>query len=736
MRESNRDMRVEVRSMKRIVRSWIGTLSLAAGFVWAAAVVVPHAQQGGAVAVDADDIGGVVTSSKGPEAGVWVIAETADLPTRYAKIVVTDDRGRYLLPDLPKANFNIWVRGYGLVDSPKVKAAPGKTLNLTAAIAPDAKSAAQYYPAGYWASLINFPDPSEFPGKGGNGVGTTLKSQSQFVSLVKSGDIYGSCFTCHQFGDKATREIPKSLGTFANSHDAWLRRIQSGQAGADMVKMFNTLGTQRALAMFSDWSDRIAKGELPPTPPRPQGAERNIVITEWNWGDEKTYLHDLAVTDRRNPTVNANGLVYSSPEMSTEHTPVLDPNTSKTSALDVPPQDPKTPRAAGPNLKSSPYFGDDLLWTSRSDVHNAMFDGQGRLWMTARIRPPQTPAWCRAGSSHPSAKRFPINEAVRQAAMYDPKTKQLSYIDLCFHAHHLMFAEDANNTLWFNDLGMGHSIFGWLNTKMWDQTHDVQKSEGWTGLVLDTNGNGKRDAYVGPKDPIDPTKDKLIDDELYSVNPAADGSIWGAVNAYPGSIIRMVPGSNPAETSLAERYELPAEKGYFGPRGMDVDRNGVAWVALASGHLASFDRRKCKGPLNGPKATGRQCDEGWTFYADPLPQFKSLKNQPGSAEGSYFAWVDQRNTFGLGDNTPIATGNEEDGYLALKDGKWVVIRVPYPMGTYSKGIDGRIDNPNGGWKGRGLWVTTSTRTPWHMETGKGQTPMAMHIQLRPDPLAK
>ena len=106
-----------------------------------------------------------------------------------------------------------------------------------------------------------------------------------------------------------------------------------------------------------------------------------------------------------------------------------------------------------------------------------MFDGQGRLWMTARIRPPQNPAWCKAGSSHPSAKRFPIDQAVRQAAMYDPKTKQLTYIDLCFHAHHLMFAEDANNTLWFNDLGMGHSIIGWINTKMWDETHDAQKSK-------------------------------------------------------------------------------------------------------------------------------------------------------------------------------------------------------------------------------------------------------------------
>ena len=99
------------------------------------------------MAIDSDDIGGVVTGPRGPEAGVWVIAETLDLPTRYSKTVVTDDQGRYLVPDLPKANYNVWVRGYGLVDSPKVQAAPGRTLNLTAVTAPDARAAAEYYPA-------------------------------------------------------------------------------------------------------------------------------------------------------------------------------------------------------------------------------------------------------------------------------------------------------------------------------------------------------------------------------------------------------------------------------------------------------------------------------------------------------------------------------------------------------------------------------------------------------------
>src|SRR5216117_2694652 len=132
-----------------------------------------------AVAIDNDDIGGVVSGPRGPEAGVWVIAETRDTPTRLIKSVVTDDRGRYLVPDLPKGNYDVWVRGYGLVDSPKVKAAPGKTVNLKAVPAPDKKAAAAYYPAQYWLALLRLPGKSDFPGTGprGNGIAETIKSQ-------------------------------------------------------------------------------------------------------------------------------------------------------------------------------------------------------------------------------------------------------------------------------------------------------------------------------------------------------------------------------------------------------------------------------------------------------------------------------------------------------------------------------------------------------------------------------
>ena len=162
----------------------------------------------------------------------------------------------------------------------------------------------------------------------------------------------------------------------------------------------------------------------------------------------------------------------------------------------------------------------------------------------------------------------------------------------------------------------------------------------------------------------------------------------------------------------------------------------MVWSALASGHLASFDRRKCKGPLNGPKATGQHCPEGWTLYPEPLPQFKGVTDG-GSAEGSYYTWVDQFDTLRPRRRTCRSTpATRRKALLALKDGKWVVLRVPYPLGFYTKWMDGRIDDPKAGWKGRGLWATVSTRTPFHMEGGKGTTSKVLKFQLRPDPLAR
>jgi hypothetical protein len=680
------------------------------------------------VPIDNDDIGGVVTSAKGPEAGVWVIAETTELPTKFVKIVVTDDRGRYVLPDLPKANFNVWVRGYGLVDSPTVKGAPGKTPNLTGVAAPNPRAAAAIYPAGFWFSMIRVPEKSEFPGNapGGSGISPGIKSQADWIQRLKS----GGCTACHQLGTKGTREIPKELGAFHSSVEAWDRRIQSGQAGAQMSGGLNAMGRDRALQMFADWTDRIAGGELPPAPPRPQGVERNVVITQWDWADPKAYLHDEVSSDRRNPTINANGLIYGSLELSADYLPVLDPVRNAISQVKLTVRDPNTPPTSPKMPAASPYWGEEPIWTSKNNVHNPMFDEKGRVWITSTVRPATNPDFCREGSSHPSAKLYPLASSGRQLAVYDPKTKQLTHISTCFGTHHLMFAEDANRTLWTSG---GGQVVGWLNTKMFDETHDEAKSQGWTALVMDTNGNGKRDAYVEPNQPLDPTKDKRFGSAFYAVAPAPDRSIWGSVLGYPGAVVRLNPGSNPPETALAEVYEPPMPG--YSPRGGDVDRNGVYWTALASGHMASFDRRKCKGPLNGPKATGQHCPEGWTLYPEPLPQLKGV-TEPGSAEASYYTWVDWHDSLGLGENVPIDTGNASEGLLVLKDGKWVVLRVPYPTGFYTKWMDGRIDDAKAGWKGRGLWATVSTRAPFHMETGRGTTSKVMHFQLRPDPLAK
>jgi hypothetical protein len=688
------------------------------------------------VEIDGDDIGGVVKGPSGPEAGVWVIAETTDLPTRFAKIVVTDEGGRYLLPDLPKANYDVWVRGYGLVDSPRVRSAPGKILDLTALPAPHPRTAAELYPAGYWFSLLRVPDKSEFPGTGpeGNGIAPNMRSQAEWLRNLKS----GGCWACHQLGNKAMREIPKELGSFPSSVAAWDHRIQVGQAGAQMSRALDQFGRRRILAAFADWTDRIAAGELPPRPPRPQGLERNLVITEWDWADPKSYLHDEVSTDRRNPTLNPYGLIYGALELSADYLPVLDPVRHTVTQVELSLRDPKTPPASPPTMPApSPYWGEEVLWTSRNNVHNPMFDEKGRVWITSAVRPFENPDYCKEGSSHPSAKLFPLSRSSRHLAVYDPQTQKLTHISTCFGTHHLMFAEDANQTLWTSG---GGQVVGWLNRNLFEETGDEVRAQGWTALIMDTNGNGKRDAYVEPNEPVDPSKDKRFGGGFYSVAPAADGSVWGSVLGFPGAIVRLDPGSNPPETALAEVYEPPmasanAPVSGYSPRGMDIDRNGVVWAAMASGHMARFDRRQCKGPLNGPKATGQQCPEGWTFYPEPLPQLEGVTDS-GSAEASYYTWVDQFDTFGLGTNLPINTGNGSEGLLVLKDGQWIVLRVPYPLGFYTKWLDGRIDDSKAGWKGRGLWATVSTRAPFHMETGRGTTSKVLHFQMRPDPLAK
>jgi hypothetical protein len=688
----------------------------------------------------AQEIRGVVTGAKGPEAGVWVIAETAGLPTKYAKVVVTDDKGRYLIPELPKAKYQVWVRGYGLADSQKVAASPGATVNLKVAPARSEKEAAEHYPGMYWYSMLQIPAKDQFPGTGdkGNGVSTNIKTQEQWVDTVKN-----ACQSCHALGSHGMRTVPKTFQEkSASSVKAWARRTQAGQAMTNMATGLGYMGIDAALRNFADWTDRIAAGELPfARPSRPQGVERNVVVTMWDFSTPRHYLHDGISTSQLNPRLNANGPIYGAPEESTDNIPVLDPVKHRAYTIKHPVPNPETPTAKSLPMQPSAYWGSEAIWDGHSSIHNAMLDNEGRVWFAARHRPAANPDFCKKGSDHPSARAFPLENSPRQASVYDPKTQKWMFADLCFPTHHLFFAKD-HDTLWFSQGGPGSGVVGWLKTKQFLATGDSAKSQGWTPIIVDTNGNGKRDEYVGPNDPVDPAKDKRLTAGFYGIMPSpVDDSVWGQSMGIgfgrinqPGYVIRLVPGPNPAETALAEVYVPP--EGAWSPRGMDMTTDGVVWTPLASGHIASFDRRKCKGALNGPQAAeGKLCPEGWTLHKMPGPQFKGL-DESGSANHAYYLWVDRYNTLGLGENVPIASANGSESLMAVVDGKVVDLRVPYPLGFFTKLVDGRIDDPKAGWKGKGLWTMSGTRTVFHNEGGTQNSPKVYKLQVRPDPLAK
>lgn len=729
-----------------------------ASFLFSTLDALSQTREDQAIGIDADDIAGVVSSRDGPEAGVWVIAESKDMGTRFAKIVVTDDQGRYVIPDLPKAKYRLWVRGYGLVDSQKIAAEPGQSVNLSAVVAPNLAVAAQYYPPVYWLSLLKVPGREKFPGTGasGNGVPENFKTQEQWLDLVKT----NGCGPCHQLGNVATRTIPAPLGHFDSSVDAWRRRLQSGQAGTAMINGISRLDSAEGgqLALFADWTDRIAAGELPhETPARPWGVERNIVVTVRDFGSPKHYLHDIALTDKRKPTVNPYGLIYGATELGSDDVPVLDPVNNTKSLLAAQVRDADTPSSllANPVIEPSPYFGKEALWNSKFNAHTPTMDAEGRIYFAAQTRAPKnTPDYCTKNSPIRSAQLYPLPAKpegfvgnARQVSVYDPKTKKWSFIDTCFGSHHLNFAEDANNTLFLNNVGQGElAILGWVNTKKLWQTGDAAQAQGWTALIVDTNGDRKRsEGYNELGKSADPTKDTRVPYGLYSVSVSPlDGSIWGSNLTHPGYAVRISLGANPPETALTEIYKVPLPG--YGIRGADLDRNGVFWAALGSGHLASFDRRKCRAPLNGAGAErGEKCPEGWSLYPLPGPGFAGA---PGAAETPYYAWVDQHDILGLGANTPFATGNQSDSLHALVQGQIVELRVPYPMGFYAKGIDGRVDDSAAGWKGRGLWATSGNRTPYHIEAidapapgapGKSietySSPLVVNFQLRPSPLA-
>ena len=617
---------------------------------------------GEAVRVDNDDLGGVVNGPRGPEAGVWVIAETTDLPTKFARIVVTDDRGRYVVPDLPKATYNVWVRGYGLVDSPKVQAGPGKILNLTAVAAPNARAAAEYYPPSYWYSLAKVPDKSEFPGTGpkGNGISEEMKSQADWLNQMRCGACHHNRHQGHAGDPQESRYVPFLAGSLGTTREVGADGPRHGRHARGVRPAGD--GHVRGL----DRSHRGGRSARGAAPAAGRGTKRGRELVGLVQRPRICPRHDFdrqAQSDRQRQRSRLQHF-----EVQPARCQHPRPGAPYGNGCEVPIRDTDT-EYTNPqkNLEPSPYWGEEIIWSGQASLHNPMLDHTGRVWLTHAIRATANPAFCKQGSSHPSAQQFPLNTSGRHLSVMDPKTKQVTMIDTCFGTHHLQFAEDANNTLYFSGSG---PVLAWFNTKLFDETKDEQKAQGWAAYVIDTNGNGKRDAYVEPNQPTDPTKDKRFQGGSYGVIVSpVDGSVWqsfpgaiylseGNLSGPPGAITRTVLGSNPPQTTLTEYYEPPFNNpkspvnGYT-PRGIDIDRNGVVWTALAgSGHLASFDRRKCKGPLNGPTATGQHCPEGWTLHVTPGPKFKGVTDE-SNTDMLYYNWVDQFDTLGLGRNVPV-----------------------------------------------------------------------------------
>ena len=283
-----------------------------------------------------------------------------------------------LVPDLPQASYEVWVRGYGLVDSDRTLARPGDQLDLMATVTTDPREAAKIYPANYWYSLLEVPPASDFPGTGprGNGIGTAMRTQADWVDRMKDG-----CQLCHQLGNYATREMPMlDLDGFDSTEDAWNYRIQAGGAGPAMSAEINRIGRPRAIKLYSEWTDRIRGGELPPIPPRPQGVERNLVLSSWGWGHPQGMVHDNVSTDKRNPALYPDGPIYG---VGGAGLVITDTTTHESVRMDLPTRI-ERPRRGNSYQGSSTrtpslYWGNESAGLVSRGAHNPMMDDKGRV---------------------------------------------------------------------------------------------------------------------------------------------------------------------------------------------------------------------------------------------------------------------------------------------------------------------------------------------------------------------
>ena len=665
----------------------------------------------GSTAVANNSISGrVINASENPEAGVWVIAETSDLPTIFRKIVVTNEAGLFLLPELPAANYQIWARGYGLIDSPKMEGKPGEQLELTVSSAETAHAAAQIYPANYWLAMMRPPSADALAGA----------EQAYASGKTWSDQFKLNCIICHQPGSAVSRLPARQY------FDHGLKKV------ALMDMLAQQLNRDITLDVLADWGGRIAAGETPPeAPPRPVGIERNIVITQWQYGERYTYAHDVISTDKRQPTLYANGPIYGL-DIGNDHLLTLDPNTHTWEQTKLPawegsvpwceqtykPAGADEPIPVGAQLLGCPVDGVATLhagaYNNPVNAHNPMFDDQGRVWMTMQVRrewDEDLPDFCQRDAFISSYYHH------RQLGYFDTKSGDVVPVDTCFGTHHLQF--DDKGVLWVN--GDDRAI-GWLDTTIYDadKPETLEQAMGWSEALVDSDGDGQADLpIIGFRYSVIPNPTK--GDVWVAIPPGSYGKF--PTYGKPGYVMRYDPAKDTHEV-----YSPPFPAS--GARGIDVDSKGYLWAAMAgSGHLARFDRSACKQTWG----SGDQCPEGWKLWPTPGPNFQGIESS-GSADFHYFIWVDQFNTLGMGVDTVVLNGTNSDSLIAFRPDteEFTVIRIPYPMVSFTRGVDGRIDDPTTGWKGRGLWFTNGLDPVMHSESPRTYVGK---VQLRPNPLA-
>jgi hypothetical protein len=629
------------------------------------------------VRVDKNSVGGVVLNSNGgkPEAGVWVIAETKSLPVPFRKIVVTDDQGRFLVPDLPDGAYELWVRGYGLKDSERVSAARGAQIKLQVANAATPQEAAKIYPASYWTSMIHPPAKEQLP--------PNYASQEQWLAALR-----GGCNQCHQLGMTPTRRY--------TDPDDWDGIFQRNQA---MGAAANRLGKELLQKTLAEWATRIKAGEVPPPPPRPAGIERNFVVSQWDWGAPESFIHDVTSTDKRNPTLYANGKVYGADRTGGGRLWVLDPTKNTVEGLQVQPRN-----AKGLSTKVDYYHERESEEAWMASPHNPMFDEQGRVWMTEPVRPPgvaNNPKWSASTiateTNNPAeleiaAKTLLARNHGMQLGFYDPKANKFVGVDTSFNTHHLQF--DWQDRIWTDG-----DVLGELDTTKIDLNNvegtEAAAQHAWMRVDMDTKKTIPTNGYATAVSPI-------------------DGTVWLSVpevNGPQNKLFMLDP-----KTRKFKDYPLPLPGRLS--HGIDFSTDGNVWFSAGSGHLGRLDRKT----------------EKFTYWDLPGPKFMGTGMETGSTEYPYFLWVDQFDTLGLGKDTVIVTGTTSDSMLIFDPKKetFSIFRMAYPLPFYTRGVDGRIDDAKAGWKGRGIWATYSSYLPKFTETRIGSVD---HIQIRPNPLA-